>query len=134
LITAKFDEESWKRKVRGVGGSGGGIEKLVRLYANRVLLMAKERIQPIYADHAEGEKTGKYPWVVTGQLKARMGIDPKINYGGGKYIGIVYADVPYARLRHYVNKAHPSTIGYFSKPLFKIRGPLRRSLKSLYKG
>jgi len=131
LITAKFDEESWNKKT---GNFGPKIERLVKWYAEEVKRQAQERLQPIYDDHAIGEKTGKYPWVVTGMLKKNIGVDPKIARGGGKYIGITYADVPYAKIRHYVNRAHPSTIGYFSKPLFKIRGPLRNSLKSLYKG
>ena len=129
MITAKFNEENWLKKVGAVGPK---IEKIVEWYAEEVKRQAQERLQPIYADHARGEKTGKYPWVVTGALIEDIKVDPKINYGDGKYIGVVYAPVPYARLRHYVNRAHPSTIGYFSKPLFKIRGPLRNSLRKLY--
>ena len=123
MITAKFDEESWKKKT---GNFGPKIERLVKWYAEEVKSRAQQQLAPIYEDRRS--------WPVSGRLRGDIGIDPKIAVGGGKYIGVIYAPVPYARLRHYVNKAHPSTIGYFSKPLFKIRGPLRNSLKSLYKG
>lgn len=121
-MKAKFDEDSWRRKVNALSPK---IEDVVRYYAVEVKRMAQEQLEPIYTDRKS--------WPVSGRLRDDIDIDIEPKSQGDNHKAVVFNPVPYARRRHYENRAHPSTVGYFSKPLFKVRNPLRSSLKNLYK-
>jgi hypothetical protein len=41
----------------------------------------------------------------------------------------VFSDVPYARLRNYVNNLHPETVGYLTKTLFEQREQFVRDIE-----
>ena len=96
-------------------------------------------------------------WHVSGELRRAIGIElswepgswkdtytpikgrdkgktysPKVKRPSSTIWGIVYNPVPYARLRHYVNRAHPTTVGYFSIPFFKQRKEFRKRMQKAF--
>lgn len=46
-----------------------------------------------------------------------------------KMLWAVFSDVPYARIRNYINNLHPETIGYLTKSLFEQREQLERDIR-----
>lgn len=121
MIKATFDEQKWKSKIDPIQSQ---IEDLVEYYAVEVKRLAQEQLDPIYTDRRK--------WPVSGALRRDITVESATT--GNFHKRIIFNELPYARIRHFENRAHPSTIGYFSKPLFKVRGPLKRSLNRLYKG
>jgi hypothetical protein len=94
------------------------LKEAVSSNAGTIKTNAQKKLEPIYKDRRS--------WPVSGDLRRLMGID----LDGHK--AVIYNPVPYARVRHYVNKAHPSTVGYFSIPLFKQRKAFRADVKKVF--
>jgi len=118
MIKCTFDDRKLQAKVRKAQGD---IQKIVDKYGDQVILKAQEILRPIYEDPGD--------WPLSGRLKGDIDSEP-IEGGTGV---VIFNEVPYARIRHYENKTHPSTTGYFSKALFKIRQPMKNDIRNLLK-
>lgn len=65
--------------------------------------------------------------VASGRVKRNGQADYSIIYGGNSSF-----NVPYAKLRHFVNKKHPQTTGYLSKAADSVsRGNISKYFKGL---
>ena len=116
MIRATFDDTKLQAKIRKAQGQ---IKGIVQHYAGEVVDKAQETLAPIYEDRRE--------WPVSGRLRG----DIDIEFSENGTMAVIFNEVPYARLRHYENKAHPTTVGYFSKAMFKIRRPMKEDIRSL---
>ncbi|MBU4577107.1 MAG: hypothetical protein KJ576_21005 [Proteobacteria bacterium] len=112
------------------------MEQIFKLEGERIARLAQRILNPIYTDRRD--------WYVSGQLRDRIKYTTKIgavppglraelgDVMNGMFV-VVWNEVPYARLRHYTNKAHPQTIGYFTIAFHKSVKSLTLQLGKLAK-
>lgn len=65
--------------------------------------------------------------VLTGTLRGSLSTEQKALMVWG--IGSYHPNVPYAKVRNYINKKHPNTVGYLTNSLFEQRNKYERDLK-----
>jgi len=102
-----------------------GIEELIQKYHVRASTIVKaldfttkknaEEIRVIAKDRAP---------VLTGALRGSIDKEQK-----EMMVWAVFSELPYARIRNYINNKHPQTIGYLTKTLFEQREPFTKDLK-----
>jgi hypothetical protein len=117
-FNTKIEMPDLDKKIAQISPS---LKQTVKYHAGEIKSNAQKHLAPIYKDRKK--------WHVSGDLRRLIGID----YLEGESMAVIYNPVPYARIRHYVNYAHPSTVGYFSIPLFKQRKPFKKDIKMVYK-
>jgi len=109
-----------------------GIDELIQKYHVRASTIVKaldfttkknaEEIREIAKERAP---------VLTGTLRGSIDkeqVEPMV-WSVGSY----NPNCPYARIRNYINNAHPTTIGYLTKTLFEHRDKYEKDLKETVK-
>ncbi len=101
-----------------------GLDKVIKSFGNR----AEELVGLIdYAVKITAEEVSKNAKKraprLTGALRRSI-----IKYQIDLMIWAVGSDVPYARVRNYINKKNPQTVGYLTNSLFEQRGTLEKQI------
>lgn len=110
-----------------------GIEELIQKYHVRASTIVKaldfttkknaEEIRVIAKNRAP---------VLTGALRGSIDKERK-----EPMVWAVFSELPYARIRNYINNKHPQTVGYLTNSLFEQRdkylGDVKEAIKELKK-
>lgn len=69
--------------------------------------------------------------VLTGALRGSLATEQKLPMVWG--VGSYHPNVPYAKIRNYINKKNPQTVGYLTNSLFEQRDKYQRDIKEAIK-
>lgn len=102
-----------------------GLDELIEKWDKRpeLLIKALDFVVKKNAEEIRVKAKARAP-VLTGTL--RRSIDKEQL---ATMLYAVFSDVPYARLRNYVNNLHPETVGYLTKTLFEQREQFVRDIE-----
>lgn len=102
-----------------------GLDELIGNWEKRPDLMIKaiDFVVKRNAEEIRAKAKERAP-VLTGALRRSIDKEKLADM-----LWTVFSDVPYARIRNYVNNLHPETIGYLTKSLFEQREQLERDIR-----
>lgn len=106
-----------------------GLDTLIEKWDKRpeLLIQALDFVVKKNAEEIRAKAKERAP-VLTGTL--RRSIDKE---EVATMLYAVFSDVPYARLRNYVNNLHPETVGYLTKTLFEQREQFTKDIQEAIK-
>ena len=108
-----------------LAGIKGKIESRSRQGAEKVAAGAREILRPVYENRAGLD------WQVTGALRRGITVEKE---GGGWRVFVSGPASKYARRLHFVNRAHPTAVGYLIKPLTAEVKRMQHDLKKILRG
>ena len=103
-----------------------GLDELIEKWDKRpeLLIKALDFVVKKNAEEIRAKAKARAP-VLTGTLRRSIDKEPLATM-----LYAVFSDnVPYARLRNYVNNLHPETVGYLTKTLFEQREQFVRDIE-----
>ena len=106
-----------------------GIEEVIKSFGRRaeVLVEMVDYVTKVNAEEIKKNAKNRAPRL-TGALRRSI-----IKYQIAPMVWAVGSDVPYARIRNYINKKNPQTIGYLTNSLFEQRDKYQRDIKEAIK-
>jgi hypothetical protein len=109
-----------------------GIEELITKYHVRATTIVKA-LDFTTKKNAEEirENAKKRAPVLTGTLRGSLATEQKLPMVWG--VGSYHPNVPYAKIRNYINKKNPGTVGYLTNSLFEQRDKYQRDIKEAIK-
>ena len=103
-----------------------GLDELIAKWDRRpdLLIQALDFVVKKNAEEIREKAKHRAP-VLTGALQDSIDKEPL-----AKMLYAIFSDnIPYARLRNYVNNLHPETVGYLTKTLFEQREQFMRDIE-----
>lgn len=107
-----------------------GLQDVIGAWQKRPDLMIKaiDFVVKKNAEEIRAKAKERAP-VLTGALRRSINKEQV-----AKMLWSVFSDVPYAKLRNYVNNLHPETVGYLTKTLFEQRPQFERDVREAVRG
>jgi len=113
-----------------------GIDKVIDSFGKRAGMVV-QTVDFVTKKNAEEirKKAKERAPVLTGTLRGSLATEQKLPMVWG--VGSYHPNVPYARIRNYINKKNPQTVGYLTNSLFEQRdkylGDVKEAIKELKK-
>ena len=125
-FTLKLDVES----VLNVALRLEGIDKVIDSFGKRAGMVV-QTVDFVTKKNAEEirENAKKRAPVLTGTLRGSLATEQKLPWCG---VGSYHPNVPYARIRNYINKKNPQTVGYLTNSSLN-REQYQRDIKEAIK-
>lgn len=106
-----------------------GIEEVIKSFGRRaeVLVEMVDYVTKVNAEEIKKNAKNRAPRL-TGALRRSI-----IKYQIAPMVWAVGSDVPYAKVRNYINRKNPQTVGYLTNSLFEQRDKYHRDVGTVIK-